>query len=42
MKKIKVNIILIVYTKIFLPTDVKNNNTANLSYTNCSLNTEDG
>ena len=30
------------YIKIFLLTDVKNNNTAHLSYTNCSLNTEDG
>ena len=42
MKEIKVNIVLIVYTKIFLLTDVKNNNTACLSYTNCSLNTEYG
>ena len=42
MKKIKVNIILIVYTKIVLLTDVKNNNTAHLSYTNGSLNSEDG
>ena len=42
MKKIKVNIILTVYTKIFLLTEVKNNNTARFSYTNCSLNTEDG
>ena len=32
MKKIKDNIILIVYTKIFLLTDVKNNNTAHVLY----------